>query len=99
MEFRDADAPFDPKRVQSMIKHASEMFTGINFDDRQESAADEAKDHSDKPDSAQASTPASGEAEVECMSKLAYYESHFKAIGACVPTPKGTWLLTVKYRD
>lgn len=33
--------------------------------DRQESAADEAKDHSDKPDSAQASTPASGEAEVE----------------------------------
>lgn len=36
MEFRDADAPFDPKRVQSMIKHASEMFTGINFDDRQD---------------------------------------------------------------
>lgn len=37
--------------------------------------------------------------EVECMSKLAYYEFHFKAIGACVPTPKGTWLLTVKWRD
>lgn len=36
MEFRDADAPFEPKRVQSMIKHASEMFTGINFDDRQD---------------------------------------------------------------
>ncbi|MFS0081401.1 NAD(P)/FAD-dependent oxidoreductase [Corynebacterium striatum] len=36
MEFRDADAAFDPKRVQSMIKHASEMFTGINFDDRQD---------------------------------------------------------------
>ncbi|WKS56011.1 signal recognition particle-docking protein FtsY [Corynebacterium accolens] len=33
--------------------------------DRQESAADEAKDHSDKPDSAQASAPASGKAEVE----------------------------------
>lgn len=33
--------------------------------DRQESAADEAKDQSDKPDSAQASTPASGEAEAE----------------------------------
>ena len=36
MEFRDADAPFDPKRVQAMIKHASEMFTGINFDDRED---------------------------------------------------------------
>ncbi|WP_237791761.1 signal recognition particle-docking protein FtsY [Corynebacterium accolens] len=33
--------------------------------DRQESAADEAKDHSDKPDSAQASAPASGNAEAE----------------------------------
>ncbi|WP_411702319.1 signal recognition particle-docking protein FtsY [Corynebacterium sp. LaCa142] len=33
--------------------------------DRKESAADEAKDHSDKPDSAQASAPASGKAEVE----------------------------------
>lgn len=33
--------------------------------DRKESAADEAKDHSDKPDPAQASAPASGKAEVE----------------------------------
>ncbi|MDK8813817.1 signal recognition particle-docking protein FtsY [Corynebacterium sp. MSK073] len=33
--------------------------------DRQESAADEAKDHSDKPDSAQASAPASAKAEAK----------------------------------
>lgn len=37
MEFRDADAPFDPpKRVQSMVKAAKEMFTGLNFDNRQD---------------------------------------------------------------
>ena len=36
MEFRDADAPFDPKRVQSMVKAAKEMFTGLDFEDRQD---------------------------------------------------------------
>lgn len=36
MEFKAADAPFDPKRVDSMVKHASEMFEGMDFENRQD---------------------------------------------------------------
>lgn len=36
MEFRHPDEPFEPKRVESMVKHAKEMFEGIDFTDRQD---------------------------------------------------------------
>lgn len=36
MEFRNADAPLDPRRIQAIIDAASPMFTGIDWEDRQE---------------------------------------------------------------
>lgn len=36
MEFRNADAPLDPRRIQAIIQAASPMFTGIDWEDRQE---------------------------------------------------------------
>lgn len=36
MEFRDADAPLDPRRIKAIVEAASPMFTGINWDDRSE---------------------------------------------------------------
>ncbi|MDN5812249.1 MAG: NAD(P)/FAD-dependent oxidoreductase [Arthrobacter sp.] len=36
MEFRDADAPLDERRIQAIIKAASPMYTGIDWEDRQE---------------------------------------------------------------
>ncbi|WP_372698862.1 NAD(P)/FAD-dependent oxidoreductase [Arthrobacter sp. JSM 101049] len=36
MEFRNADAPLDPRRIQAIINGASPMFTGIDWEDRQE---------------------------------------------------------------
>ena len=36
MEFKDADAPLDPRRIQAIVKAASPMFTGINWEDRAE---------------------------------------------------------------
>lgn len=36
MEFKDADAPLDPRRIQAIVAAASPMFTGIDFEDRAE---------------------------------------------------------------
>lgn len=36
MEFRDADAPLDPRRIKAIVEAASPMFTGINWEDRSE---------------------------------------------------------------
>ncbi|MBP2412363.1 D-amino-acid dehydrogenase [Arthrobacter stackebrandtii] len=36
MEFRDADAPLDPRRIKAIVDAASPMFTGINWEDRAE---------------------------------------------------------------
>ena len=36
MEFRDADAPLDPRRIKAIVEAASPMFTGINWADRSE---------------------------------------------------------------
>ncbi|MGO4383118.1 NAD(P)/FAD-dependent oxidoreductase [Specibacter sp. RAF43] len=36
MEFRDADAPLDPRRIKAIIDAAAPMFTGIDWDDRAE---------------------------------------------------------------
>lgn len=36
MEFRDADAPLEPRRIKAIIEAASPLFTGIDWDDRQE---------------------------------------------------------------
>ncbi|WP_417217811.1 NAD(P)/FAD-dependent oxidoreductase [Arthrobacter sp.] len=36
MEFRNADAPLDPRRIQAIINASSPMFTGIDWEDRQE---------------------------------------------------------------
>ncbi len=36
MEFRDADHPLEPKRIEAIVAAASPLFTGINWEDRQE---------------------------------------------------------------
>lgn len=36
MEFRSADAPLDPRRIQAIIAAASPMFTGIDWTERKE---------------------------------------------------------------
>ncbi|MDO5744585.1 MAG: FAD-dependent oxidoreductase [Micrococcaceae bacterium] len=36
MEFRDADHKLEPKRIEAIVAAASPMFTGINWEDRQE---------------------------------------------------------------
>ncbi|RAN72808.1 amino acid dehydrogenase [Bacillus sp. SRB_336] len=36
MEFRDADAPLDPRRIEAIVAAAAPMFTGINWEDRAE---------------------------------------------------------------
>ncbi|MDU0478493.1 FAD-binding oxidoreductase [Staphylococcus chromogenes] len=36
MEFRGPDEPFQPRRVQAMVKHAQHMFRGMDFDDLQD---------------------------------------------------------------
>ncbi|MHA7176714.1 NAD(P)/FAD-dependent oxidoreductase [Arthrobacter sp. Sr24] len=36
MEFRDPDAPLDPRRIKAIVEAASPMFTGINWEDRAE---------------------------------------------------------------
>lgn len=36
MEFRNADAPLDPRRIEAIVNAASPMFTGIDWEDRQE---------------------------------------------------------------
>ncbi len=36
MEFRDPDAPLDERRIQAIINAASPMYTGIDWEDRQE---------------------------------------------------------------
>lgn len=36
MEFKDADAPLDPRRIRAIVEAASPMFTGIDFEDRAE---------------------------------------------------------------
>lgn len=36
MEFRDADAPLDPRRIKAIVEAASPMFTGINWEERSE---------------------------------------------------------------
>ncbi|MET4002206.1 MULTISPECIES: NAD(P)/FAD-dependent oxidoreductase [Arthrobacter] len=36
MEFRNADAPLDARRIKAIVDAASPMFTGINWDDRAE---------------------------------------------------------------
>ncbi len=36
MEFRDADAPLDPRRIKAIVDAASPMFTGINWENRAE---------------------------------------------------------------
>ncbi|HXD28636.1 MAG TPA: FAD-binding oxidoreductase [Arthrobacter sp.] len=36
MEFRSADAPLDPRRIEAIVNAASPMFTGIDWEDRQE---------------------------------------------------------------
>ena len=36
MEFRSADAPLDPRRIQAIIDAASPMYTGIDWTDRKE---------------------------------------------------------------
>ncbi|WP_072691008.1 NAD(P)/FAD-dependent oxidoreductase [Rhodococcus marinonascens] len=36
MEFRGPDAPLDPRRVQAIVEAAKPMFTGIDWDSRQE---------------------------------------------------------------
>ncbi|WP_425862887.1 NAD(P)/FAD-dependent oxidoreductase [Arthrobacter sp. TWP1-1] len=36
MEFRNADAPLDPRRIQAIVEAASPMFTGISWEDRAE---------------------------------------------------------------
>lgn len=36
MEFKQPDAPFDPHRIDSMVRHASEMFDGMDFDNRKD---------------------------------------------------------------
>lgn len=36
MEFRGADAPFDPRRVEAIIEAVRPMYTGIDWDSRQE---------------------------------------------------------------
>ncbi|NVM99772.1 FAD-dependent oxidoreductase [Arthrobacter sp. SDTb3-6] len=36
MEFRDAGAPLDPRRIQAIVAAAAPMFTGIDWEDRAE---------------------------------------------------------------
>lgn len=36
MEFKHPDEPFDPRRIESMVAHASEMFTGVDLHNRQD---------------------------------------------------------------
>ncbi|MFC8304474.1 NAD(P)/FAD-dependent oxidoreductase [Specibacter sp. NPDC057265] len=36
MEFRNVDAPMDPRRIQAIVEAASPMFTGIDWEDRAE---------------------------------------------------------------
>jgi D-amino-acid dehydrogenase len=36
MEFREADAPLDPRRIKAIIDAASPMFTGIDWENREE---------------------------------------------------------------
>ena len=36
MEFKDADAPLDPRRIRAIVEAATPMFTGINWEDRAE---------------------------------------------------------------
>lgn len=36
MEFRNVDAPLDPRRIKAIVDAASPMFTGINWEDRAE---------------------------------------------------------------
>ncbi|WP_449374454.1 NAD(P)/FAD-dependent oxidoreductase [Arthrobacter psychrolactophilus] len=36
MEFRNADAPLDPRRIKAIVEAASPMFTGINWEERSE---------------------------------------------------------------
>lgn len=36
MEFRDADHPLEPKRIEAIVAAASPLFTGIKWEDRQE---------------------------------------------------------------
>lgn len=36
MEFRDADAPLDPRRIKAIIDAATPMFKGIDWEDRKE---------------------------------------------------------------
>lgn len=36
MEFRDADAPLDPRRIKAIVEAAAPMFTGINWEERSE---------------------------------------------------------------
>ncbi|WP_287932770.1 FAD-dependent oxidoreductase [Arthrobacter sp.] len=36
MEFRNVDAPLDPRRIKAIVEAASPMFTGINWEDRAE---------------------------------------------------------------
>ena len=36
MEFKDADAPLDPRRIKAIVAAASPMFTGIDWEDRAE---------------------------------------------------------------
>lgn len=36
MEFRHPDEPFQPDRIQTMVKHASRLFTGVDLENRED---------------------------------------------------------------